>query len=262
MKKILSLAAALLVAGTCSVSALAADPTVYVTIADANGDLALVQEAITVTDTDADGALTINDALYAAHEAKYEGGAAAGYGSGMTDYGISMNKLWGTENGGSYGYYLNNASAWSLTDPVADGDYINAFVYTDLTAWSDTFCFFDVHSVDSVSGNDVTLTLFAAGYDENYNPITVPVADAVITIDGEETEYKTDADGKVTVTFTNAGEYLISAVSESQNLVPPVCEVNVSAPAPQTADTAVTIMAAAAVSLAALAVSRKKNYEK
>lgn len=49
------------------------------------------------------------------------------------------NKLWGTENGGSYGYYVNNVSTWSLTDPVDEGDYVNAFVYTDLTTWFDTY---------------------------------------------------------------------------------------------------------------------------
>ena len=53
--------------------------TVYVTIA--NGSLVMTQEPVTVTDIDKDGSLTINDALYLAHEAKYQGGAAAGYGS-------------------------------------------------------------------------------------------------------------------------------------------------------------------------------------
>ena len=45
MKKLLTLAASLLLAGTCSISAMAAN--VYVTISDANGDLALAQKAVT-----------------------------------------------------------------------------------------------------------------------------------------------------------------------------------------------------------------------
>ena len=92
--------------GMCGITAFAAETPqaeVYVTIADGSGQLVLAQEAISVTDTDNDGVLTINDALYAAHEAKYDGGAAAGYASSVGQYGLAMDKLWGTENGGSYG---------------------------------------------------------------------------------------------------------------------------------------------------------------
>ena len=50
-----------------------------VTVSVANGDAVLVQKPVTVTDTDGDGALTIADALYCAHEAYFEGGAAGAY---------------------------------------------------------------------------------------------------------------------------------------------------------------------------------------
>ncbi len=233
MKKFLSiLLTATLLFSLCGLTAAAADSAaVYVTIADSTGKLALVQEKITVTDIDADGALTINDALACAHDAKFEGGAAAGYCSATGDYGLSMTKLWGVENGGSYGYYLNNASAWSLTDPVKDGDFLNAFVYTDLTAWSDTYCFFDANTAAATAGDTVELTLSAAGYDAEYKPITVPVEGAVITVNGAATEYKTDAQGKVTVKLDTAGEAVISAVSDAKTLVPPVCVATVSAAA-------------------------------
>ncbi len=208
---------------------------VYVTISDAEGTLALAAESIAVSDIDGDGALTINDALYLAHEACYDGGAAAGYASAYGDYGLSLNKLWGTENGGSYGYYVNNASAWSLADPVADGDYINAFVYTDLNAWSDTYCYFDANSVSAEAGEEVTLTLLAAGYDADWNPAVLPVEDAIITIDGEASDWRTDAEGKVTLSFKNGGNFVISAVSDTQILVPPVCKAAVTGTEEETA---------------------------
>ena len=204
----------------------AADATVLVTIADANGDLAIAMAAVTVTDIDADGALTINDALYCAHEEYYEGGAAAGYASAMSEYGLSLAKLWGSENGGSYGYYVNDAAAWGLADPVKDGDRVNAFVYTDLTAWSDTYCYFDVAEADAEVGDTLTLTLTAAGYDADWNPITLPVAGATITVNGEKTEAVTDENGKATLTLSGEGELIISAVSDTQTLVPPVCVVS------------------------------------
>ncbi|MGM9624609.1 MAG: hypothetical protein ACI3XM_02760 [Eubacteriales bacterium] len=231
MKKFLSLTMTFFILlGMCGITALAAETPqaeVYVTIADGSGQLVLAQEAISVTDTDNDGVLTINDALYAAHEAKYEGGAAAGYASSVGQYGLAMDKLWGTENGGSYGYYVNNASAWSLADPIKDGDYINAFVYTDLQTWSDTYCFFDVRRVSVGQNTDVTLTLSQAGYDADYNPITYPVANAVITVNGNPTAYRTDANGQATIQLSDIGTAIISASSETQTLVPPVCIASV-----------------------------------
>lgn len=202
--------------------------TVYVTISDGTGKLVMSQEAVTVTDSDADGALTINDALFAAHEAKYEGGAAKGYLAYSSEFGLSLSKLWGEDNGGSYGYYLNNASAWSLTDEVKANDYVNAYVYTDLTTWSDTYSFFDKNTASAKGGEPVELTLSMAGYDENWNPVTLPVEGAIITIDGVASVYKTDAEGKVSITL-DEGSHVISAVSETVTLVPPVCVAEIEA---------------------------------
>ena len=128
-----------------------------------DGKLVLVLEKIDLSDADGDGTITINDALYLAHEAEFEGGAAAGYASEQSDYGLSLTKLWGCENGGSYGYYVNDASAMSLADPVKDGDRINAFVYTDLKTWSDKYCYFDKASVTAQSGESFSLVLTGAG---------------------------------------------------------------------------------------------------
>ena len=102
---------------------------VYVTIAA--GDLVMAQAPVELSDTDGDGMLTINDALYLAHEEFYEGGAEAGYATAETQWGLSLAKLWGVENGGSYGYYVNNVSANSMADELHDGDHLNAFAYTD-----------------------------------------------------------------------------------------------------------------------------------
>ncbi len=226
-KRILAAAAALICLA-CGVSAAAADTAaVYVTVAD--GNLKLAQERIEVTDTDGDGKLTVNDALYAAHEAKYEGGAAAGYAFEETEYGLSLTKLWGVENGGSYGYYVNNASAMSLADEIKDGDYINAYVYTDTDTFSDVYTYFDVNSLSVRQNEEFTLTLLSAGYDAEWNPAVYPVENAEITVDGVKTGYKTDENGKVTLKIDEAKNCVISAVSDSAVLVPPVCMTEVSA---------------------------------
>lgn len=237
MKKIFAVLMTVAVMGNAFVVTANADQTsnakesveVYVTISDEKGEIVVAQEKINVTDVDEDGAFTINDALYMAHEEKYEGGADKGYESSYGSYGLSLTKLWGVSNGGSYGYYVNNKSAWSLTDVVEDGDYINAFIYTDLTTWSDTYCYFDINSTDKKEGEDIELVLTKLGFDENYNTINMPVENATITFNGEKTEYKTDENGKVKIKFNNEGSYVISAVSDTVVLVPPVCKVLVTA---------------------------------
>lgn len=275
MKKVLSMVMILILTlGICNVAVFAAEEavTVYVTISDANGDLVLTQEAITVTDIDDDGKLTINDALYAAHEANYEGGAAAGYASAQSDYGLSLNKLWGTANGGSYSYYVNNASAMGLTDAVKEGDYLNAYVFTDLTTWSDTYCYFDVNVANAKVGEEIVLTLSAAGYDAAWNPVVLPVEGATITLNGVATAYKTDAQGKATIQIEKAGTCVISATSETQTLVPPVCVATIAQDATKepnisTGDGNEVIIYAvvavvALVVLGVLFLTRKKTDEK
>lgn len=219
---VLTLSAGLLIAS-------AADDTadVYVTISDVKGELALAAEKITVTDIDGDDTLTINDALYAAHEKFYEGGAAAGYATEMTKYGLSLTKLWGTANGYSYGYMVNNASAWSMTDPVKADDYVAAYVFTDTKTFADKYSYFDKFKADNVCV-DFDLTLSKADFDADWNPITVKVAGAELTIDGEKTGVITDENGIGVVSFKTNGKHIVSAVKDGEVLVPPVCVVNVT----------------------------------
>ena len=236
MKKLISISVALIMLfGIWGISAFAegteASAKVYVTISNGEGKLVLTQEEITVTDRNDDGSLTIDEALFATHEAKYEGGAAAGYGSAYTEYGLSLTKLWG-DTSGSFGYYVNNKSSLSLADEVKDGDYITAFIYTDTTAYSDKYSFFDKNTLTVTADEEITLTLSAAGYDASYNPITVPVKDATITLNGEATEYNTDEKGKVTMKLSKAGTYVISATSTTDTLVPPVLTVSVKGKTP------------------------------
>ena len=225
MKKTLSVILSVLIILSIGVVCAAAEDSadVWVTIADKDGKLAVAAEKVTVTDADKDGALTINDALYCAHEAFYEGGAAAGYATGSTQYGLSLNKLWGAANGGSYGYYVNGASAWSLTDAVNTGDYLYAFVYTDLTAWSDKFSTFDkfMGDVDASEGTELTLT-YVAEYDASYMPVFKPLAGAQILIDGEASGVTTDENGKAKITFAKNGKAVVSAKADAVTITPPV----------------------------------------
>lgn len=221
MKKIFAvLLTVMLVLGMSAICASAEETAVYVTICDEAGAVPVAARQVTVTDADSDGALTINDVLITAHDKFYEGGSAAGYATSVTQYGLGITKLWGSTVG-SYGYYVNNNSAWSLADPVKSGDYIAAFVYTD-PAWSDHYSYFDRFTGDVKADEAVTLTYSEAGYDEAWNPVTLPVEGAVITVDGKKTEFKTDAEGKVSFKLSENGVHTVSAVKDGRILVAPV----------------------------------------
>lgn len=210
--------------------------SVWVTVSDAAGAMVLPYACVTVTDVDSDGTLTINDALYAAHEAAYPGGAAAGYSYYTGEYGLAIGKLWGDESG-AFGYYRNDASAWNLSDPIEEGDHVRAFIYQDQIAWSDSYSFFDRAALTVDAGASVTLTLQASGYDAEWNPVTAPLAGAVLTLDGTPCDYVTDSEGRVTLTLMEAGEVVIGATCEGRTLVPPICVVTVNAVEEQTTPT-------------------------
>ena len=199
---------------------------VYVTVSN-KGELAMAAREITVTDADADGVITVSDALFAAHEAAYNGGAAAGYEAYVGDYGLSLSRLWG-DNSGAYGYYLNNASCLSLASPVANGNYVAAFVYKDTMSFADLYCYFDRLSAEAEQGGEITLTLTSLGYNENWETVTLPVQGAEITVNGMPTGLFTNEEGKVTLAALESGELLISARSSEQELVPPVCRLSVA----------------------------------
>lgn len=178
---------------------------------------------ITVTDRNEDG-YDIDDVLYATHELYYDG--EDGYSSEMTDYGLSLTKLWGDESG-AFGYYQNNQPAMSLGDTVTDKSNIYAFVYQDKTAWSDTFSYFESDTQSVEKGQTVTIKLNKLVYDENWATVVQPFEGAKITIDGGSTEYTTNAEGIAEIVFENTGSFTLSAISD-YNIAPPVCIVNVT----------------------------------
>lgn len=195
--------------------------TVYVTITDGNGEFRLAHAATEVSDVDGDGELTVYDALYCAHEQYYEGGAAAGFAAETTDYGISLTKLWGIDNGGSFGYYVNDNACQNLADLAGDGSHVQAYAFRDLENWSDTFSYFQ-------QGEGDALTLIMQGHDADWNVVETPVAGAKITIDGQATDLVTDESGSATVSIAEPGTHIVSATYDGAVLVPPILVINVA----------------------------------
>ena len=186
------------------------------------GELVLPHWPVLVTDVDEDEALTVYDALVAVHETYCEEEDPFTVADGF------ITKFWGVENGGAYMYYLNNVMCGGITDPIQDGDELVAYAFADTEGWSDMYTYFNTTEVDVAYGEDVSLQLFGLSFDENWNTVEVPVAGAVITIDGEETEFVTDEEGKVTFTLpvdSYEAYYEISAKCEDKVIVPPAADV-------------------------------------
>lgn len=199
-----------------------AGPKVRVTVSTA-GTVQLAAKETAVKDLDGDGVLSVWEAVQCAHDAYAPKDKA--FVVEDTEYGKSITSVWGDVNGlSAYGTYQNNAMVYDLTAPIAEGDYVVVYSYADLTAWTDCYAFFE--PLTAAEGK-VTLTASYSGFDENWNPVLAPLADAVITIDGADTEYVTDADGKVTVEISKKGEAVVSARSDTLTLVPPVALITV-----------------------------------
>ena len=189
---------------------------VYVTVYDGS-KVVCAWEPVELKDEDKDSKMTINDVLVALHASKCKDG----YASAEGQYGLSITKLWGDESG-AFGYYVNDGMAMGLTDEVKVGDRIYAYVYSDKVYFGDVYTFFDTSLISGKAGKEVTVKLFGMlSYDENWNPVSSPIADATIIIDGKVTEYKTGEDGSVTITLPKENA-VISATAAGLPLVPPV----------------------------------------
>lgn len=246
--------------------------SVYVTIA-VGGSPVMAMERVTVSDTNHNGYYDISDVLYAAHEAGYEGGAAAGYADSYSPYGLNIDMLWG-DTSGCFGYWLNNASCWSLSDKVQADDCVVAFVYQDMLFWSDAYTAFVESHYEVQEGSAATVSLIKAGYDENWNTVLAPFAGAKIRVTDAEgkdvaAEITDNGDGSYALTLP-AGVYTLTATSDTELTVPAVCTLTVTAKpvvpsTPQTGDESHTALYAVTATLSAAALllllgGRKRRY--
>lgn len=202
---------------------------INITISD-KGNVVVALKSVLVEDRNKDGILNVDEALYAAHQAAYNGGAEAGYASAVTEYGNMITKLWG-DTSGAYGYWLNNVSCMSLDDTVKAGDHLVAFVYKDGTTWSDIYTTFD-KTTYTTSDSIAKVSLKQAGYDENWNTVFSSLTGAEIRVYDEnmnlmEAGYQITelGDGQYGVAFAKSGNYILIGTKEEANTVPAVCRV-------------------------------------
>ena len=188
------------------------------------GTLKVGAEALTVTDADDDGVLTVFDAIWCLHEAYYPGGAAKGFATERMQEGPAISLFWGEDNGGFYSWTVNGSMGKTLLEPLTEGSELYAFSYSDLPLCGDGF--------GSITGEIAGKDAGAAGYEgvltcTDADGETFPVAGAMILINGiARGGIVTDEQGRFFVPLEESGRYLLTAVSADVPMIPPVCRLD------------------------------------
>ena len=200
---------------TLDVMAEAADPvTVSFTVsqqgvlAKTSDGKAAVELPVTVTDVNSDGILTFDEALVALHEAYCPDGYALQQGGTVT-------KLWGVETYAT-SFFKNGEELTKMVDyktsTVEDNDQLYAVVMTDKTDRADCFTWFDKTDVTVKAGESFRLTL--TGKSDDYarsGAARIPVGTWEKGVFTQIGNTCTDYNGNVTLTFSKAGIYIVTA---------------------------------------------------
>lgn len=176
----------------------------------AGEDGAVAYRELPLRDEDGDGLLTVSDAL-------------------LAEDGRIPTMLGGGETAGLR-IYVNHTPVTDLLTALQEGDQLYGLVCEDEAELP--YCRFDLSRASVREGETLVLTLTAMSPEGEGQP----VADAVIRIDGKDTAFRTDADGKVTLQFDGSGSCVVSARKEGVTMAPPVCAVTVGKEEPFAGD--------------------------
>lgn len=197
---------------------------VLVSIAD-KGSAELVRAEVSAADRNSDGKVDIDEVLAATHEKYCPGGYAMADG----DYGAYITKLWNDESG-NFGYFVDDQMAMSLGDAVSDGQHVYAYVNANFYPNNDAYAYFE-------ASDGKTVKLVAqSGYDENWNPVftgfekaSLKAYTADLKAEAEGFGYAELGGGEYSLSFANAGDYIVIATAENNAIIPAAVEVSVKA---------------------------------
>ena len=178
-------------------------------LAKANDGSLMVWKPVTVTDLDADGMFTFDEALIAAHKTYNTEEGYARYSSGW------VYSLWGDSTTGAYSFVDNNEMTDVVTTTfIQENDYLVAAIDCDAVTYTDFYAFYDSNIMAAVAGEDVTLTLKGRSVMFGGDADVLPgLSVGYYTENGAYTDLnvKTDESGKATVSFDEPGTYYVSA---------------------------------------------------
>jgi hypothetical protein len=189
--------------------------TVYLTVsnkgelAKANDGTIMAWKPVTVTDLDADGTFTFDEALVSAHKAYNK---EAGYVRSDSGW---VTSLWGDSEASVYSFMDNDKATDVVTvAEIKANDFLVAAVDSDAVYYSDYYAFFQDRFLPAFVGDEITLTVngFAAMMGGD-NEAIAGLAVGYFTSDGtfEKLEKTTDEKGAVTLSFNEPGTYYVTA---------------------------------------------------
>ena len=211
-----------------------------------DGEL-IANKPLTVGDADNDGSITFNDALIVLHQ-EYNAEGASAYKVEDNGY---VTKLWNEETSNTL-FFKNNKGFSTLVKETAisEGDKLVASINSDSTYYADWYTYFDIDSKKAVVKDEITLEL--KGFQGMaFDPTVKATAGLKIGTISEGTfsqlgDSVTNQEGKVTLSFDQAGVYYITAkgtvnddvMDYNQNppvsvkadcpIIAPVCKIVVS----------------------------------
>ena len=211
------------------------DITVYVSVSqygkivnDKNGEL-VAWTPITISGSDT---YSLDDALVKVHDSLYIGGSESGYETAVGDYGLYVTKFWG-DTSGNFTYNVNLQMVYGPTHQINNGDYIEFAINKNFYPDTESYTKFDKTLVDLYTGDSLTLNLSRAEFVAEGMAFS-PYQDAIISVNGQDTEILTDSDGMAELLFENTGIYVVSAYKsklideqEVPDICAPVCVVKV-----------------------------------
>ena len=127
-----------------------------------------------------------------------------------TEYGLSLTRLYGYEDGG-FGYYVNRETmAWSPLDEItADNTEVFLFHYDYMAA---SYAVFDKAEYSGTTTDPATVTVKQMGYDADWNPVFSGIPAAVTATNGDKAKtFSCAADGTAVLTGLSAGTYELTA---------------------------------------------------
>lgn len=162
-------------------------------------------------DADGDGVITFNDVLIIFHR---QNDMPNEYATSTHNGTLCIDKICGVQDGSTYGFAMDDVLYAELLTPIRDnenqtGNRITVYAYKDRTGFSDRYTYFRAIGDDfifPVSNSELyechgsqKLQLRQVYYDQNGRLQDQPLPGAVITIDGQRTDYVADANGMVLI---------------------------------------------------------------